>query len=130
MVFVVNPYDPYVCNKTFEDGSQVTVCWYMDDLKISHVRAAVVDDVITMFESHFWKMVVKRGKQHVYSGMDIDFIGGGEVQLSMIGYLCDALKRFPEECIKTVTTPEGELVFQSIQMRRPWMSPSKRFYTA
>ena len=33
--FVVNPYDPYVTNKMVY-GAQMTVCWHVDDLKISH----------------------------------------------------------------------------------------------
>ena len=33
--FVVNPYDPCVANKMI-DGSQITVCWHVDDLNISH----------------------------------------------------------------------------------------------
>ena len=33
--FVVNPYYPCVSNKMV-DGSQITVCWHVDDLKISH----------------------------------------------------------------------------------------------
>ena len=33
--FVVNPYDPCVANNMV-DGLQITVCWHVDDLKISH----------------------------------------------------------------------------------------------
>ena len=33
--FVVNPYDPCVTIKMV-DGAQMTVCWHVDDLKISH----------------------------------------------------------------------------------------------
>ena len=31
----VNPYDPCVANKVV-NGSQMTVTWHMDDLKVSH----------------------------------------------------------------------------------------------
>jgi hypothetical protein len=34
--FVLNPYDPCVANKTI-NGTQMTVCWHVDDLKVSHV---------------------------------------------------------------------------------------------
>ena len=34
--FKLNPYDPCVANKTIND-KQMTVCWHVDDLKVSHV---------------------------------------------------------------------------------------------
>jgi len=33
--FVLNPYDSCVANKIV-DGKQMTVCWHVDDLKVSH----------------------------------------------------------------------------------------------
>ena len=35
MDFKINPYDPYITNKMVE-GSQMTVMWHVDDLKIFH----------------------------------------------------------------------------------------------
>ena len=35
MGFEVNPYDPCVANKIVE-GSQCTIVWHVDDLKVSH----------------------------------------------------------------------------------------------
>ena len=35
MGFEVNPYDPCVANKDI-NGSQMTVTWHVDDLKVSH----------------------------------------------------------------------------------------------
>ena len=34
--FVLNPYNPCVANKMV-NGKQMTVCWHVDDLKVSHV---------------------------------------------------------------------------------------------
>ncbi len=34
--FKLNPYDPCVANKTI-NGTQMTVCWHVDDLKVSHI---------------------------------------------------------------------------------------------
>ena len=42
--FEVNPYDPCVANKIV-NGSQITICWHVDDLKVSHID----EDVITAF---------------------------------------------------------------------------------
>ena len=33
--FEVNPYDPCVANKVV-NGCQKTICWHVDDLKVSH----------------------------------------------------------------------------------------------
>ena len=35
MGFVINPYDPCVANMMVNEA-QITVCWHVDDLKISH----------------------------------------------------------------------------------------------
>jgi hypothetical protein len=39
--FVLNPYAPCVANKVV-DGKQMTVCWHVDDLKVSHCDPAQV----------------------------------------------------------------------------------------
>ena len=71
--FEVNPYDPCVANKMV-NGSQMTVTWHVNDLKISHVDSGEV----TKFLNHFTgiygdRMTVNRGKVHDYLGMDMDF---------------------------------------------------------
>jgi hypothetical protein len=39
--FMLNPYDPCVANKVV-DRKQMTVCWHVDDLKVSHCDPAQV----------------------------------------------------------------------------------------
>ena len=34
--FRLNPYDLCIANK-FVDKNQMTVCWHIDDLKVSHI---------------------------------------------------------------------------------------------
>jgi hypothetical protein len=43
--FVINPYDPCVSNKMIE-GDQMTVCFHVDDCKISHRTTKVMDSMI------------------------------------------------------------------------------------
>ena len=45
MGFVLNPYDPCVANKMI-NGKQCTICWYVDDLKVSHMEKDVVSDIM------------------------------------------------------------------------------------
>jgi hypothetical protein len=73
MGFEINPYDQCVANKVI-NGKQCTICWYVDDLKISHVDKDVVTQVILDIERSYGKMTVTRGKKHTYVGMDIEYI--------------------------------------------------------
>jgi hypothetical protein len=41
----LNPYDPCVANKTIE-GKQMTVCFHVDDCKLSHHSPKVMDQMI------------------------------------------------------------------------------------
>ena len=73
MGFEVNPYDLCVANKDI-NGSQMTVTWHVDDLKVSHKDPAEV----TQFPRDMGKIygdgiTVTRGKIHTYLGMDFDY---------------------------------------------------------
>ena len=70
MGFTLNPYDTCVANKEV-DGSQVTVLWYVDDLKLSHASKTVVNEVIKQLEGFFGHLTVTEGNEHTYVGMDI-----------------------------------------------------------
>ena len=43
--FEINPYDPCVANKTIE-GHQMTITWYVDDLKMLHKSPSVTTGII------------------------------------------------------------------------------------
>ena len=58
MGFKINPYDQCVANANI-NGKQCTICWYVDDNKISHEDPKVVDDVIQKIESRYGKMTQK-----------------------------------------------------------------------
>ena len=63
MGFQIDKYDRCVANKTI-DGKQCTICWYVDDTKISHIDPKVVTSVITKIEERYGKMVVTRERKH------------------------------------------------------------------
>ena len=84
MGFVVNEYDPCVANCTVE-GSQLTVTWHVDDLKVSHVNPNVVSKfILDMAKIYGPNITVSRGETHDYLGMDLDYSTKGEVKISMI----------------------------------------------
>jgi hypothetical protein len=70
--FKLNPYDLCVANKMV-NGKQMTLCWHVDDMKVSHFVTKRVDDMIKwlrmkyehLFEDGSGAMKVCRGKEHL-----------------------------------------------------------------
>ena len=99
--FELNPYDPCVANKMIE-GKQMTICFHVDDCKLSHRKPKVMDQMIewlrkeyeSIFEDGSGKMTVSRGKVHTYLGMTLDYRVRGQVKISMIGYIDEILAAF------------------------------------
>ena len=64
--FTINPYDWCVANQTI-NGSQCTVVWHVDDLKISHQDRNIVGGIIEQLQQVFGQeapLSVTRGKIH------------------------------------------------------------------
>ena len=105
--YVANAYDPCVWNKMIK-GKQSTICFHVDDCKISHVSVKVNDDTIAWlrrdYESNFTdgsgEMKVARGKVHTYLGMKLDFTTAGVVSVSMIDYIQDVIKEWEDATSK------------------------------
>jgi len=93
--FKLNPYDPCVVNKVI-NGSQCTICWYVDDLKISHIDPSVVSGVIKRIEKKFGKMTVNRGKSHTFVGMNIEFTEKRTVTIFMKDYIKECKEAYEE----------------------------------
>ena len=70
-VFKINPYNPCVA-KMMIGGKQLTVCWHVDDLKISCVDTNKVKKLIHLLELEYGEMHGSRGKRHNYLGMWLD----------------------------------------------------------
>ena len=96
MGFEVNPYGPCVANMMV-GGGQITVCWHVDNLKISHRDQAIVSKFAMALSKEFGpKTTISRGKVHNYLGMDLDF-GTSPVTMviAMIRYLQKVIDEFP-----------------------------------
>jgi hypothetical protein len=125
MGFVLNPYDHCVANCLVE-GSQCTICWYVDDTKISHKDPAVVTAVIKKLESHFNTMKVTRGDHHVFLGMHIDYHrSSNTATISMRDYLTEAITESSLSITKTASTPAGTNLF-TIDETSPPLSKTSR----
>ena len=109
--FELNPYDLCVANKIV-NGSQMTVCWHVDDLKVSQIDP----NEITKFgewlsETYGVSVATHRGKVHDYLGMIFDFSSKGKVMIHMIEYIKTIIDDFPEEIIATKTSPAADHLF-------------------
>ena len=101
--FELNPYDPCVANRIV-NGKQQTVCFHVDDCKISHADAKVNDKFIqelrdeyeTIFEDGTGEMKVSRGKVHKYLGMVLDYTVKGQCKISMFDYIKEIIQVFEE----------------------------------
>jgi hypothetical protein len=99
--FVINPYDPCVANKNIE-GEQMTICFHVDDCKLSHRKIKVMDSMIeylrqeyeSIFEDGSGAMTVSRGKIHKYIGMTLDYTIRGQVKITMFDYVDEILTAF------------------------------------
>jgi hypothetical protein len=99
--FTINPYDPCVANRMV-NGKQQTICWHVDDCKLSHVDSKVQDEFIqvlrdeyeSIFEDGSGKMTVSRGKVHTYLGMTLDYTTPGQVKVSMFDYVKEIIAAF------------------------------------
>ena len=99
--FKLNPYDPCVANKHV-DGKQLTVCFHVDDCKISHISTKVVDETIdwlrseyeNVFEDGSGLMKVHRGKIHKYLGMTLDFSHVNQCRITMIDYVDEIIAAY------------------------------------
>ena len=112
MGFEVNPYDPCVANKVI-NGKQCTVCWYVDDLKMSHMDRNVVVDIFKKIDEKFsGNMTVDIGEKLQYLGMEIELNRNGTVSIRMTRYIKEAIEVFPEEINKKASTPALRDLFE------------------
>ena len=93
MGFKLNPYNPCVVNK-YIGWTQCTICWYVDDLKISHMNPSVVSDVIKEIEEDFGKINLSCGKSHTFRGMNIEFPNSKTIKILMKDYIKECFEAF------------------------------------
>ena len=88
--FSINPYDICVANKII-NGHQMTVVWYVDNMKISHKIlqevSVVIEDLKAKCQDEIGKIKVSRGKIHDYLGTTLDYRNPGEVNIDMAEYI-------------------------------------------
>ena len=70
--FIINPYNPCVENMKV-DEKQLTICWHVNDLKISYVHKKEVSKLIAWLKYRNGEMNGLRGSRPGYLVMWIDY---------------------------------------------------------
>eukprot|EP00957_Ditylum_brightwellii_P030121 2279719-Ditylum_brightwellii.AAC.1 len=78
-------------------GKQMTICWHVDDLKISHVDIREVTKMLDILQKKYEKMQSTREKVHDYLGMTFDFRKRGKVRIGMVKYTKEIIETFLEK---------------------------------
>jgi hypothetical protein len=105
--FEINPYVWCVVNKII-NGSQCTILWHVDDLKISHINPNVVTSVISSLEGIFGvdaPLTKTRRTKHDYLGMTLDYGDSGKVRITMFDYINSILDCLPANMDGGAPTP-------------------------
>ena len=111
--FEINKYEPCVANKNI-NGTQCTITWRVDDLKISHVDEQIVLNIIRQLNVKYGKvspLSYNIGKKHHYLGMLIDYSEVGHVKIDMREYISRILDEVPPEMRGKATTPAAAYLF-------------------
>jgi hypothetical protein len=104
MGFEINDYDKCVANKTI-DGEQCTICWYVDDNKVSHMKDSVITTILEAISGHFGDLKISRGSEHSFLGMEIKLLGNKQASIKMESHINDAIEAFGEKITSGVATP-------------------------
>jgi hypothetical protein len=111
--FTLNPYDSCVANKVI-DGDQCTIIWHVDDLKLSHTKQHVLENIAAALNSKYGKedpLVIHRGTVHDYLGMTIDYSEDGKVKFMMTDYVDGILDEAPDDMDGIAVTPAASNLF-------------------
>jgi hypothetical protein len=102
--FEINPYDKCTANEMI-NGHQCTICWYVDDNKLSHKDPEVVTMILDEIKKHFGELVISRGNKHDLLGMHVEMNRKNKtVEIQMKDQLQEAIDMFGEEVDRTVVT--------------------------
>ena len=108
--FTPNPYEP-CAQDTIVNGKQQTICFHVDDCKVSHIDPKVNDDLEAKLRKEYEyimedgsrKMKVHQGKVHEYLGMTLDYSTPGMCKLSMPTFIKETISDFERQQVHSST---------------------------
>ena len=112
--FEWNEYDLCIINKMIE-GKQCTIAWYVYEIKMSHAKQEVLENLLTSLNEEFGKeapLTVTQGTVHNYLGMTFDYTILGKVKITMPHFVQGVLDECPEDLMKgPSSTPAANHLF-------------------
>ena len=127
----MNEYDLCVANKVL-NGTQMTVMWHVDDLKVSHKDQSAIDDFAVWPKSKYKKkdkgllLFYHKGKMHDYLGINLDYSERKTLKVSMIKYIDKIFKGFSDDIETPALDPAAKHLFQVREDGRPNTSQKKK----
>ena len=106
----LNQYDRCWEN-TLVNVKLYTLVRYVEDNKVSHMEAELLEDLIRDLRKHFGELVVTRGKEYTFLCMDINITENKKVEIDMKEKLLEAIEASGENIDEKVTTPESSHIF-------------------
>ena len=113
--FEMNPYDPCVWNMDLE-GFQITVLFRVDDGFVSDKNLVWVMEFLrklSVIYGNTDSLSITQGKVHHYLGMTIEFVGNGEVMLTVYDYVEKLIDELPFDMIGEKATAAPEYLFKT-----------------
>ena len=101
--FGINPYDPCVTNKMV-NGKQQTMCWHVDNFKLSHrdIRVnkrfilVLKEDYESIFEDGSGQITMCRRKVYDDLGMKLDYTNKGLCHITMFDQIKEIVEIFKD----------------------------------
>ncbi len=96
------------------NGKKCKILWHVNNLKISHLDAYVMEDIVTKLNTKYGKetlLSVQRGRVHEYLEMTTDYNIHGKVLFKMDEYVDRLLDEAPEDTNEKVATPASNNLF-------------------
>ena len=94
------------------NGNQMKVVWHVDDLKVSHKSEFDITRFADYLISIYGGLSSSGGKVHDYLGTNLDFNDKVELQVSIMPYLINVQKEFPEELGEAASSPAPDHLFK------------------
>ena len=101
--FKLNPYDRCGANKLV-NGKWFTLVWYVDNNRVSHMEAKVVEDLIKYLNIHFRDLLVTRGKKNTFWGMNINITEDKKFDIEIKEKFLKSINKFGRNVDLKVTT--------------------------
>ena len=118
--YEINPYDPCVFNKIGNNGKQLTIVIYVDDIMATSEEQADLEELVATIQTEYKTISVKRGDTHEYLGMLMEFRPDGKrgkVRVTMEKYTTELLDEL--RVYTTADDPVSSTLFEIRGDSRP-----------